>query len=102
MEISLGLGLTLACTTTPEPDRLIERLDQEPALRRTVDTILVECMNGAKAMLEKDRRPLERLAYELAAQIGFDRNGFSATVKQIAGSSALLTHPYFRPDLLYD
>jgi ATP-dependent Zn protease len=91
MEISLGLGLTLACTTAPEPDRLIERLDQDPALRRTVDTILVECMSGAKAMLEKDRRPLERLAYELAAPIGFDRDGFFEIVEQIAGSSGLLT-----------
>lgn len=98
MEISLGLGLTLACTTSPEPDHLIKRLDNDPALRRTVDTILAECMNGAKAMLEKDRRPLERIAYELAASIGFDRSGFSAIVKQIAGSSALLTHPYFQPD----
>lgn len=98
MEISLGLGLTLACTTSPEPDQLIKRLDDDPALRRTVDTILVECMSGAKAMLEKDRRSLERIAYELAASIGFDRNSFSATVKQIAGSSALLTHPYFQPD----
>lgn len=91
-EISLGLGLTLACTTSPEPDQLIKRLDHDPALRRTVDTILVECMNGAKAMLEKDRRPLERIAYELAASIGFDRNRFSAIVEQISGSSGLLTH----------
>lgn len=98
MEISLGLGLTLACTTSPEPDQLIKHLDQDPALRRTVDTILAECMSGAKAMLENDRRPLERIAYELAAPIGFDRNGFSAIVKQIAGSSALLTHSYFQPD----
>jgi hypothetical protein len=44
MEISLGLGLTLACTTAPEPDRLIERLDQDPALRRTVDTILADAI----------------------------------------------------------
>lgn len=85
MEISLGSGLTLACTTAPEPDHLIKRLDNDPALRRTADTILVECMNGAKAMLEKDRRPLECIAYELAASIGFDRNDFSAIVKQIAG-----------------
>jgi SpoVK/Ycf46/Vps4 family AAA+-type ATPase len=92
LETSLGLGLTLACTTSPEPDQLIKRLDHDPALRRTVDTILVECMNGAKTMLEKDRRPLERIAYELAASIGFDRNHFSTIVEQIAGSSGLLTH----------
>jgi hypothetical protein len=42
-------------------------------------------------MLEKDRRPLERLAYELAAPIGFDRDGFFEIVEQIAGSSGLLT-----------
>jgi hypothetical protein len=87
VEASLGLGQTLTYMSSTEPEQLIERLKNDPALRQRVDTLLGECMSGARALLEQNRQALHRMAQELAAQTGVDRGRFSGIIGKIAAKS---------------
>lgn len=87
MESSLGLGGTLACSTSSDPRHLVARLDRDPALRRVVEVILSECLNGAQELLRKHRVALQRAAYELVAQAGLDHERFSSIVEGMTANS---------------
>lgn len=81
MEVSLGLGATLTCATTSDPEKLATRLERDPSLRRVTEAILSECMSGAQGMLQEHHWALQRLAHEMAAATGLDDDHFFGVIE---------------------
>jgi ATP-dependent Zn protease len=86
MEVSFGLGATLACTTVSDSEQLAARLDSDQALRRVTEVILRECMNGAQGLLREHRRALQRIAQEMASATGLDENHFFHIIGTVSAS----------------